>query len=86
MNGHALLEAREVTVRFGGLVAVDAVSAAFAAGELVGIIGPNGAGKTTFFNALSGVQQVSGGDLYAQGRCMTGASPHRYAEQCALAD
>ena len=52
MNGHALLEAREVTVRFGGLVAVDSVSAAFAPGELVGIIGPNGAGKTTFFNAL----------------------------------
>ncbi len=51
-----LLEAHEVTVRFGGLTAVDAVSANFAPGELVGIIGPNGAGKTTFFNAISGVQ------------------------------
>jgi branched-chain amino acid transport system ATP-binding protein len=79
MNGHPLLEARGVTVRFGGLVAVDSVSAAFAAGELVGIIGPNGAGKTTFFNALSGVQAVSGGELFAQGRRMTGAAPHRYA-------
>ena len=58
MNGHPLLEARGVTVRFGGLTAVDNVSAAFAAGELVGIIGPNGAGKTTFFNALSGVQRA----------------------------
>ena len=47
MNGHPLLEARAVSVRFGGLVAVDQVSAAFAPGELVGIIGPNGAGKTT---------------------------------------
>ena len=81
MNGHALLEARAVTVRFGGLVAVDAVSAAFAAGELVGIIGPNGAGKTTFFNALSGVQAVSAGDLYAHGKRLTGSAPHTYAAQ-----
>jgi branched-chain amino acid transport system ATP-binding protein len=80
VNGHPLLEAREVTVRFGGLVAVDAVSAAFAPGELVGIIGPNGAGKTTFFNALSGVQMPTSGDLYAQGRRLTGAAPHRYAQ------
>jgi branched-chain amino acid transport system ATP-binding protein len=81
MNGHALLEARRVTVRFGGLVAVDAVSAAFAAGELVGIIGPNGAGKTTFFNALSGVQQPTSGELYCHGQRLTGAAPHRYAAQ-----
>jgi branched-chain amino acid transport system ATP-binding protein len=81
MNGHALLEAREVTVRFGGLVAVDGVSAAFACGELVGIIGPNGAGKTTFFNALSGVQAVTSGELFAQGQRMTGARPHRFAAQ-----
>ena len=52
-----LLEAHELTVRFGGLVAVDAVSVHFPAGELVGIIGPNGAGKTTFFNAISGVTE-----------------------------
>lgn len=81
MNGHALLEAREVTVRFGGLTAVDGVSAAFATGELVGIIGPNGAGKTTFFNALSGVQVPSAGELFAGGRRLTGARPHRYAQQ-----
>jgi branched-chain amino acid transport system ATP-binding protein len=79
MNGHPLLEARELTVRFGGLVAVDAVSAAFAPGELVGIIGPNGAGKTTFFNALSGVLAPSSGELFASGERLTGARPHRYA-------
>jgi branched-chain amino acid transport system ATP-binding protein len=79
VNGHALLEARSVSVRFGGLVAVDSVSAAFAAGELVGIIGPNGAGKTTFFNALSGVQLPTGGELFADGRRLTGAAPHRFA-------
>jgi branched-chain amino acid transport system ATP-binding protein len=80
MNDHPLLEARAVSVVFGGLVAVDSVSAAFGAGELVGIIGPNGAGKTTFFNALSGVTLPSAGDLFAQGRRVTGAAPHRYAE------
>jgi branched-chain amino acid transport system ATP-binding protein len=79
MNGHPLLEARGVSVRFGGLVAVDAVSAAFAAGELVGIIGPNGAGKTTFFNALSGVQLPTAGELFADGQRLTGAQAHRYA-------
>jgi len=76
---HPLLEARELTVRFGGLTAVDAVSAAFGAGELVGIIGPNGAGKTTFFNALSGVTPVSAGELFAQGQRLTGAGAHRFA-------
>jgi branched-chain amino acid transport system ATP-binding protein len=79
MNDHALLEARAVTVRFGGLTAVDAVSAAFGAGELVGIIGPNGAGKTTFFNALSGVIVPTSGDLYVSGERLTGRRPHRYA-------
>ena len=74
-----LLEAREVTVRFGGLVAVDGVSAAFRTGELVGIIGPNGAGKTTFFNAISGVTEPTSGRLLAAGRDLTGAGPHRFA-------
>ena len=77
--GAVLLEARDVTVRFGGLVAVDAVSASFRAGELVGIIGPNGAGKTTFFNALTGVQRPTSGRLLAAGRDLTGAGPHRFA-------
>ncbi|MGE0802057.1 MAG: ABC transporter ATP-binding protein [Lautropia sp.] len=78
-EGVPLLEARDVTVRFGGLVAVDAVSARFDAGELVGIIGPNGAGKTTFFNALTGVQAPSAGRLLVGGRDLTGRGPHRYA-------
>ncbi|MCE9658877.1 MAG: ATP-binding cassette domain-containing protein [Burkholderiales bacterium] len=81
MNRHPLVEARELTVRFGGLTAVDAVSAAFAPGELVGIIGPNGAGKTTFFNALSGVIRPTSGELFALGERLTGAAPHRFAER-----
>ena len=74
-----LLEAQDITVRFGGLVAVDAVSATFRPGELVGIIGPNGAGKTTFFNAISGVTEPTSGRLLVQGRNLTGAGPHRFA-------
>ncbi|MCJ0765619.1 ABC transporter ATP-binding protein [Variovorax terrae] len=76
-----LLQARGVTVRFGGLTAVDGVDAAFHAGELVGIIGPNGAGKTTFFNAISGVIPPSAGALIAAGRDLAGQGPHRYAAQ-----
>jgi branched-chain amino acid transport system ATP-binding protein len=75
-----LLEARAVTVRFGGLTAVDRVDAAFRAGELVGIIGPNGAGKTTFFNALSGVQPLTSGRLVVGGDDLTGRSPHAFAQ------
>lgn len=74
-----LLEARDITVRFGGLTAVDSVSATFRAGELVGIIGPNGAGKTTFFNAISGVIAPTSGQLVVAGRNLSGQGPHRYA-------
>lgn len=74
-----LLEAHNVTVRFGGLTAVDGVSAQFGAGELVGIIGPNGAGKTTFFNAISGVQVPTSGRLVCRGKDLTGRGPHRFA-------
>ena len=80
-----LLQARDITVRFGGLTAVDAVSATFHAGELVGIIGPNGAGKTTFFNAISGVIAPTSGQLLTGGRYLSdhidlsGKGPHHYA-------
>ena len=74
-----LLEARNVTVRFGGLVAVDDVSVAFQRAELVGIIGPNGAGKTTFFNAISGVQVPTSGKLLVERDDLTGKGPHRFA-------
>ncbi|MBI5278891.1 MAG: ABC transporter ATP-binding protein [Burkholderiales bacterium] len=74
-----MLSAEDVTVRFGGLVAVDQVRAQFRRGELAGIIGPNGAGKTTFFNALSGVLVPTSGRLVVAGDDLTGQGPHRYA-------
>ena len=74
-----LLRAQGVTVRFGGLTAVDGVSANIRHGELVGIMGPNGAGKTTFFNAISGVTALTAGTLAIEGRALAGAAPHRFA-------
>jgi ABC-type branched-subunit amino acid transport system ATPase component len=75
----ALLAARGVTVRFGGLVAVDAVDLDVRRGELVGIIGPNGAGKTTFFHTLSGVLRPTAGRLAVRGHDLTGRAPHVFA-------
>ena len=74
-----LLQARDITIRFGGLTAVDAVNMDIAPGELIGIMGPNGAGKTTFFNAISGVTPLTSGELSVSGRTLTGASPHQFA-------
>ena len=74
-----LLDIHQVSVRFGGLTAVDAVSATLDAGELVGIIGPNGAGKTTFFNAISGVIPPTSGRLLVIGDDLTGRGPHHFA-------
>ncbi len=62
-----LLETRDLTVRFGGHVAVDAVSCGFRAGELTAIVGPNGAGKTTYFNLISGQIAASGGQVLLDG-------------------
>ena len=77
-SGQPLLQTYGVTVRFGGLTAVDAVDAVFMPGELVGIIGPNGAGKTTFFNAISGVTRPTSGRLVMAGRDLGGRAPHHF--------
>ena len=62
--GAPLLEMREVTVQFGGLVAVDNVSFVIRRGDILGLIGPNGAGKTTCFNAMTGVYKPSKGQVF----------------------
>ena len=58
-----MLETRDLTIRFGGHVAVDGVSCAFAPGTLTAIVGPNGAGKTTYFNLISGQLRASAGSV-----------------------
>ncbi len=62
-----VLETRDLTIRFGGHVAVDGVSAAFHAGTLTAIVGPNGAGKTTYFNLISGQLPASAGAVLIDG-------------------
>jgi len=66
-----LLETDALTVRFGGHVAVDAVSSSFRAGELTAIVGPNGAGKTTYFNLISGQIPASSGRVKLLGEDIT---------------
>jgi len=68
---HAL-ETRDLTIRFGGHVAVNAVSCAFAPGTLTSIVGPNGAGKTTYFNLISGQLKASAGQVFLHGMDLTG--------------
>jgi branched-chain amino acid transport system ATP-binding protein len=73
----AFLEVANVTKRFGGLVALNAISFSVGKGEIVGIIGPNGAGKTTLFGVISGFIVPSQGDVSYDGESIIGISPDR---------
>ena len=72
-----LLEARHVTIRFGGLTAVSDFNLTIQAHELVGLIGPNGAGKTTIFNMLTGVYHPSEGEILVRGVATTEFKPYQ---------
>jgi len=74
-----LLEAKDITKRFGGLIALNDVSISIDHGERVGIVGPNGSGKTTFFNIINGVYKPDGGRVYFEGRDITNLPPYRRA-------
>ncbi|QFU91580.1 ABC transporter ATP-binding protein [Amycolatopsis sp. YIM 10] len=74
--GETLLELRELTVRFGGLVALDGVSFNIKRGEILGLIGPNGAGKTTCFNAMTGVYRPTSGQVLLEDRPLGKVSKH----------
>ena len=71
-----MLEVRSVSKHFGGMKAVDGVSASIHRGEVVGLIGPNGAGKTTLFNLIAGSLRPSGGEILLEGRLIHTAPPH----------
>jgi branched-chain amino acid transport system ATP-binding protein len=74
-NDGRLLEVADLTMRFGGIVALDSVSFAVDRGRIVGLIGPNGAGKTTLFNCLSRLYRQSGGDIRLNGNSLRRSAP-----------
>ena len=74
-----MLRVRDLTVRFGGIVALDRVSLDLNRGEILGLIGPNGAGKTTLFNCISGVVRPDTGSIYFDNHSLTYAPVHERA-------
>jgi branched-chain amino acid transport system ATP-binding protein len=76
-----LIEAREVTVRFGGVTAVRDATLGAAAGHVTGLIGPNGAGKTTLFNVITGLQAPTSGAVRFAGEDITGRATHERARR-----
>jgi len=71
------LEIDQLTMQFGGLVAVNNVSISIKKGEIHGLIGPNGSGKTTIFNVLSGYYKPTGGKVSFEGRTISGLPAHQ---------
>lgn len=78
-SSHPLLQVSRVTVRFGGITALDSVSFAVQPGTIAGLIGPNGAGKTTLFNCLSRLYGFSEGSILFEGEPLTRYPSHRIA-------
>jgi branched-chain amino acid transport system ATP-binding protein len=75
-----LIETKQLTKKFGGLVAVNEVDFAIEKGKINAIIGPNGAGKSTFFNLVSGSYQPSSGEVLYKGKNITKLAPNKIAE------
>ena len=75
-----VLETKDVTIRFGGLTAVNNFNIAVPEGSIVGLIGPNGAGKTTCFNIITGFYKPTQGEVFLEGKPITGLPPHKVCE------
>ncbi|HXH79156.1 ABC transporter ATP-binding protein [Nocardioides sp.] len=76
-SGDAILVVDNVTLRFGGVVALDEVAFEIRRGEILGLIGPNGAGKTTCFNVMTGVYTPTSGEILFDGDRVSGVKPHK---------
>lgn len=76
---HPILSSRGLTLRFGGLTAINDVSFAIQKGEIAAIIGPNGAGKTTLFNIITGIYAPNQGEVFFRGASLADRSPHEIA-------
>ncbi|SCL23889.1 branched-chain amino acid transport system ATP-binding protein [Micromonospora inyonensis] len=79
-NREPLLEVDNVTLRFGGVVALDKVDFTLYKGEILGLIGPNGAGKTTCFNAMTGIYQPTEGQIRFRGEKISGKKRHQITQ------
>ncbi|MBA2726222.1 MAG: ABC transporter ATP-binding protein [Actinobacteria bacterium] len=79
LENDAALSAKRITIKFGGLTAVDDVSFTIPKGSVVSLIGPNGAGKTTFFNVLTGLYRPTSGGVFLGDREITAMPPHKIA-------
>ena len=75
-----IVDARKVTMRFGGLIANREIDFGIPRGSIVSLIGPNGAGKTTFFNQLTGMLRPTSGEIAFDDTSIIGLSPHEIVE------
>lgn len=75
MSPMNLIEVENLTMRFGGLTALDALNMSVRQGEILGLLGPNGSGKTTFFNVLTGLYRASSGSIRLDGADVIGKTP-----------
>ena len=80
MSTTPILQIKGLTRHFGGLTAVNRLDFSVNKGELIGLIGPNGAGKTTLFNLLVGLSKPSAGEVFFDGRIITGKKTHQIAK------
>jgi len=79
INRTILFEAKQLSKAFGGLTALEGIDLSIETGSIVSLIGPNGAGKTTFFNCITGLSPPTAGEVYFQGKKLSGLTPHEIA-------